>query len=203
MTELVQFRGEQNPHRGGANAPLLFLSKPCLPAKSNAETAVAGTALRSGIRPTSTAGPSIVATAASTRLVLVPLCYQMALSSAGRFFPWRAQAVQHIVADKAHRDGVRVRRVCAWNTSKLAFDGSGEVERDKHNYSMCTFKTGKRYHCDLSASYNIGARYFIREILKSLPAKARLGIEAKVPQCTKRTTCTLSTLLSLNAELMA
>lgn len=120
-----------------------------------------------------------------------------------RLHHWRAQAVQRIVADKAHRDGVRVRRVCAWNTSKLAFDGSGEVERDEHNYSMCTFKTGKRYHCDLSASYNIGARYFIREILKSLPAKARLGIEAKVPQCTKRTTCTLSTLLSLNAELVA
>lgn len=37
----------------------------------------------------------------------------------------------------------------------------------------------------------------------SLPVKARLGIEAKVPQCTKRTTCTLSTLLSLNAELVA
>ena len=111
--------------------------------------------------------------------------------------------MQRIVAEKAHRDGVRVRRVCAWNTSKLAFDGSGKVERDEHNYSMCTFKTGKRYHCDLSASYNIGARYFIREILKSLPAKARLSIEAKVPQCTKRTTCTLSTLLSLNAELVA
>lgn len=120
-----------------------------------------------------------------------------------RLHHWRAQAVQRIVADKAHRDGVRVRRVCAWNTSKLAFDGSGEVERDEHNYSMCTFKTGKRYHCDPSASYNIGARYFIREILKSLPAKARLGMEAKVPQCTKRTTCTLSTLLSLNAELVA
>ena len=67
---------------------------------------------------------------------------------------------------------------------------------------MCTFETGKRYHCDLSASYNIGARYFIREILKSLPVKARLGIEAKVPQCTKRATCTLSTLLRLNAELV-
>ena len=116
---------------------------------------------------------------------------------------WRAQAVQRIVADKAHRVGMRIRRICAWNTSALAFDGSGKVKRDEDNYSMCTFTTGKRYHCDLSASYNIGARYFIREILKSLPAKARLGIEAKVPQCTKRTTCTLSTLLSLNAELAA
>ena len=98
---------------------------------------------------------------------------------------------------------MRIRHICAWNTSALAFDGSGKVKRDEDNYSMCTFTTGKRYHCDLSASYNIGARYFIREILKSLPAKARLGIEAKVPQCTKRTTCTLATLLSLNAELAA
>ena len=28
--------------------------------------------------------------------------------------------------------------------------------------------TGKCYHCDLSALYNIGARYFIRELLKPL-----------------------------------
>ena len=120
-----------------------------------------------------------------------------------RLHHWRAQTVQRIVTDKAHRDGVRIRRVCAWNTSKLAFDGSGEVERDEHNYSMCTFTTGKRYHCDLSASYNIGARYFIREILKSLPVKIGLGVQAKVPELSKRTTCTLSTLLSLNAELAA
>ncbi|MBP5427181.1 MAG: transposase [Clostridiales bacterium] len=120
-----------------------------------------------------------------------------------RLHHWKACAVQQIVTCKAHRNGVRISRVCAWNTSRLAFDGSGKVERDKDNYSMCTFTSGKRYNCDLSASYNIAARYFIREIIKSLPVKARLGIEAKVPQCTKRTTCTLSTLVSLNAELVA
>ena len=49
--------------------------------------------------------------------------------------------------------------------------------------------------------YNIGARYFIREILKSLSATARLRVEAKVPQCRKRSTCTLSTLFSLRAAL--
>ena len=81
------------------------------------------------------------------------------------------------------------------------YDGSGEVERDEKNYSMCVFPSGKKYHCDLSASYNIGARYFIREILKSLSVTSRLGMEAKVPSCAKRTTCTLSTLISLNAEL--
>ena len=72
-----------------------------------------------------------------------------------------------MVEHKAHRCGIRIRRVCAWNTSKLAYDGSGPVARDTDNYSMCTFKTGKRHECDLSASYNIGSRYFLREYEKS------------------------------------
>ena len=115
---------------------------------------------------------------------------------------WKSQTVQNIVSNKAHRLGMRISRVNAWGTSKLAYDGSGYVERGiDGNYSICRFTSGKVYNCDLSASYNIGARYFIREILKSLPVKIRLGIEAKVPQCTKRSTCTLSTLINLNAEL--
>ena len=62
-------------------------------------------------------------------------------------------------------------------------------------------RNGKTYYSDLNASYNIGARYYIREILKSLPETARLDIEAKVPQCTRRSTCTLSTLFNLNAAM--
>ena len=116
---------------------------------------------------------------------------------------WKAQAVQSIVAVKAHRAGIRFSRVVAKGTSALAFDGSGAVARDEDNYSMCTFASGKRYHSDLSASYNIAARYFVREVLKSLPERARLGIQAKVPGCARRTTCTLSTLIGLNAELAA
>ena len=124
-----------------------------------------------------------------------------------RLHMWRSQYVQSMVETKAHRLGMRVSHVCAWNTSRLAFDGSGEVLRgmkgDLDSYSVCRFNSGKIYNCDLSASYNIGSRYFIREILKSLPAKARLELEAKVPQVSKRSTCTLSTLISLNAELMS
>lgn len=119
---------------------------------------------------------------------------------------WRSQEVQNIVTDKAHRLGIRISHVCAWGTSKLAYDGSGVVSRGRHGgfstYELCRFKNGKIYNCDLSASYNIGARYFIREITKSLDESSRLLIEAKVPQCSKRSTCTLSTLISLNAELM-
>ena len=84
----------------------------------------------------------------------------------------------------------------------LAYDGSGYVDRGVNgNYSLCRFQNGKEYHCDLNASYNIGARYFIREILKSLPETERLGIGAKVPGCTRRSTCTLSTLYDLHAAI--
>lgn len=120
---------------------------------------------------------------------------------------WRSQEVQSIVTNKAHRLGMRISHVCAWGTSKLAYDGSGRVLRGKDGrfdtYELCRFQNGKTYNCDLSASYNIGARYFIREILKSLNVSSRLDVEAKVPQCSKRSTCTFSTLISLNAELTA
>ena len=120
---------------------------------------------------------------------------------------WRSQEVQSIVTNKAHRLKMHISHICAWGTSRLAFDGSGRVLRGKEsertagNYSLCEFQTGKIYNCDLSASYNIGARYFIRELLKSLPEKARLRVEAKAPQCSKRSTCTFSTLINLNAVL--
>ena len=77
---------------------------------------------------------------------------------------WKCRDVQAIVTDKAHRLGIRMSRICAWGTFALAYDGSGKVVRDKMNYSICTFANGKRYHCDLLATYNIGARYFIREL---------------------------------------
>ena len=119
---------------------------------------------------------------------------------------WRSQEVQAIVANKAHRLGMRISRICAWGSSKFAYDGSGTVLRGKeggfNTYELCKFQNGKTYNCDLSATYNIGARYFIREILKSLDETSRLLIEAKVPQCSKRSTCTFSTLISLNAVLM-
>ena len=80
-----------------------------------------------------------------------------------RLHIWKKRGVQKICMHMAHRKGIRVSRVCAWKTSALAYDGSGKVERDPGNHSLCTFGNGKRYNCDLSASYNIGARYFIRQ----------------------------------------
>lgn len=118
---------------------------------------------------------------------------------------WRSQEVQAIVTDKAHRLKMRISHICAWGTSKFAYDGSGVVSRGKRGgfdtYELCRFQNNKIYNCDLSASYNIGARYFIREIIKSLNESSRLVMEAKVPSCTKRSTCTFSTLINLNAAL--
>ena len=117
--------------------------------------------------------------------------------------------VQRMVAQKAHRDRIRVSTVCAWKTSRLAFDGTGRVKRGREsertagNYSICEFSTGKLYNCDLNASYNIGARYFIRELTKTLPETVKQQLEAKVPSVCKRSTCTLSTLISLSAAITA
>lgn len=106
--------------------------------------------------------------------------------------------VQHRVELQAHRMGMRLSRVCAWGTSKYAFDGSGAVDRHSiyhyehgrkvYNYSLCTFQNEKIYNCDLSAAQNIGARFFLREY-------QLLGIEG-LPATPQRTLCTLRILVS-------
>ena len=115
---------------------------------------------------------------------------------------WKKNTIQKITEHKAHKNGIRVTHICAWGTSKLAFDGSGKVLRGKdadlNTYELCRFSSGKVYNCDLSASYNIGARYFIREAQKSMSVKMWSDIVAKVPECQKRTQCTYATLLEIN-----
>ena len=111
-----------------------------------------------------------------------------------------------MLTNKAHQYGLRVARVNARNTSRLAFDGSGWSKRGREissdtPYSLMQFTTGKIYNADLNASYNIGARYFIRRLFKTVTATQRLVLEAKVPQATKRSTCTLSHLINLRSEL--
>lgn len=110
---------------------------------------------------------------------------------------WKRNSIQDYVTHKAHRCGIHISRICAWKTSALAFEGSGRLIRDDHNHALAVFTNGKRYNCDLSASYNIGARYFIRELLKTHPAKEWSDIKAKVPDVQRRTSCTLSTLRAL------
>ena len=119
---------------------------------------------------------------------------------------WRYKRIYKVLTHKAHQHGLRVARVNARNTSRLAFDGSGWSKRGREittntPYSLMQFTTGKIYNADLNASYNIGARYFIRSLFKTVTVTQRLALEAKVPQVTKRSTCTLSHLINLRSEL--
>ena len=119
---------------------------------------------------------------------------------------WRYKRIYKVLAHKAHQHGLRVARVNARNTSRLAFDGSGWSKRGREitpdtPYALMRFTTGKIYNADLNASYNIGARYFIKHLLKTVTATQRLALEAKVPQVAKRSTCTLSHLINLRSEL--
>jgi len=109
---------------------------------------------------------------------------------------WAKAKIQKLVIQKAHRYGIRVKFVSPKGTSKYAFDGSGEVIRN-FKKDICRFKNGKIYHADLNASYNIGARYFIREYLKSLSEMARLQAEAKVPLLADRISHSLASLIRL------
>lgn len=120
---------------------------------------------------------------------------------------WRYKRIVSVLGMKAHRYGLRISKVCPYNTSRLAFDGSGIVKRGleisaETPYSIVQFENNKFYNADLNAAYNIGARYWIRHYLKSIPETERLVLEAKVPQVTKRSTCTLSHLISLRSELL-
>lgn len=115
---------------------------------------------------------------------------------------WKHQDIQNTTERLAHSFGIRIARVCAWNTSKLAYDGSGVVLRGKKvsedtPYDVCKFQNGKTYNCDLSASYNIGARYFIKELIKIYP-----NIMTEVSDIGSGTSRTLSTLWNINSVMM-
>ena len=121
---------------------------------------------------------------------------------------WRYKRIYKVLAQRAHQYGLRIARVNARYTSRLAFDGSGWSKRGREitpetPYAEMQFPTGKTYNADLNASYNIGARYFIRHLLKTVTATQRLVLEAKVPQVAKRSTCTLSDLINLRSEFVA
>ena len=64
--------------------------------------------------------------------------------------------------------------------------------------SLATFASSKQYNADLNACYNIGARYFIREVTKPMSKKAWSQCKAKVPDIERRTQCTLHSLRQLH-----
>ena len=116
---------------------------------------------------------------------------------ASRVHHWRTAKIRGYVKGMAFRTGIRVFIINPKGTSMYAFNGSGEVSGDSSNYSLCTFADGKRYNCDLSASYNIGARYFLRAVKKSTPATEWSELKVKIPELAKGTKWTLHTLRAI------
>lgn len=92
-----------------------------------------------------------------------------------------------------HYFGMRLSRVLARETSMMPNNGTGEVPRSDCK-DLCESSEGKPYHADLNASYNIGARFFIRTTIKPLFDKRRLAFGAKIPEVLVRTGQTLSPL---------
>lgn len=44
---------------------------------------------------------------------------------------WKHADIQNTVTSLAHQNGMRISRICAWNTSRLAYDGSGTVQEKR------------------------------------------------------------------------
>ncbi len=112
-----------------------------------------------------------------------------------KFHLWCHRKIVELVSDRWTELGGQVVFVNPKYTSAYAYDGSGKVKRDKVNYSLCRFTSGKRYHSDLNASYNIAARYWYAVIMGD-ETVSRV-FEGKSSHGTLRTPVTLGTLRNL------
>ena len=93
-----------------------------------------------------------------------------------KFRTWLHRRIVEFTELKWREYGGRLASVSARGTSKYAYDGSGAVTRSVNgNDSICRFKTGKIYNCDLNAAYNIAAKYFLR-LRKQAQAASRSPI---------------------------
>ncbi len=110
-----------------------------------------------------------------------------------RFHHWLHRRLADLVRDKFREAGGRVEFVYPRGTSAWAYDGSGKVSRDKDQYELATFKTGKIYNADLSASYNIGARYWAWKLKLTHRKDGQLPDDKNSPR-KPRIPVTLSTL---------
>ena len=79
-----------------------------------------------------------------------------------RFHGWLKSMIRDYTEMKWQEVGGKVIDVIAAYTSKLAYDGSGVVQRDSKNYALAKFTSGKRYNCDLNGSQNIAARGILK-----------------------------------------
>ncbi|KYC41367.1 transposase [Scytonema hofmannii PCC 7110] len=77
-----------------------------------------------------------------------------------KFHLWCHRKIVETLTQRWTELGGIVQTINPKYTSAYAYDGSGKVKRNKNNYSLARFTTGKIYQADLSASYNIAARYW-------------------------------------------
>lgn len=110
-----------------------------------------------------------------------------------RFHGWLHRRLAELIEQKFIEHGGKVVYVYARGTSSWAYDDSGKLKRDPKHYEQATFATGKRYHCDLNASYNIAARYWAMR-LKLTHRKDGQVSDGKSSSGTSRIPITLSTL---------
>lgn len=110
-----------------------------------------------------------------------------------RFHGWLHRRLVAKVTERAEEACLRTAFVHPAGTSKYAFDGSGAVKRDPKNRALATFANGKQYNADLSASYNIGARFFAR-VLGLSAGNGKACVSGKRSRTQPRIPVTLSTL---------
>lgn len=79
-----------------------------------------------------------------------------------RFHGWLKAMIRDYSEMKWQEVGGKVIGVIAAYTSKLAYDGSGVVQRGSKNYALAKFASGKRYNADLNGSQNIAARGILK-----------------------------------------
>ncbi|MGK7951708.1 MAG: IS200/IS605 family accessory protein TnpB-related protein [Xenococcaceae cyanobacterium] len=79
-----------------------------------------------------------------------------------RFHNWLHRRIVNLTKMKWLELGGKVVFVNPRGTSSYAYDGSGKLKRNRNNYESAIFSNGKQYNCDLSASYNIGARFILQ-----------------------------------------
>jgi putative transposase len=112
-----------------------------------------------------------------------------------RFHQWCKDRTVELVTQKFTELGGRIVKVNPKYTSAYAFDGSGLVKRSNKKYSQATFRNGKQYNADLSASYNIAARYWYAVLTNSEFTRVWEGGNSSH---TLRTPVTLSSLWKLS-----
>jgi IS605 OrfB family transposase len=86
-----------------------------------------------------------------------------------RFHGWLHRRIVKNTEMKWSELGGRIVFVNPRGTSSYAYDGSGKLKRSSSNYELAVFASSKKYNCDLSASYNIGARFILKLLGRNSP----------------------------------